>query len=232
MKQYLEQSTRLLTLTMVLFLAQAGLNNSYANNGNIEAIMQKLIQIENKIDAAPDLSSAIAGIDSDLGDLAAQQYVPFSVQIFGGLCDEKDQDGSANPEILIETDGEDTFVLNSILIKRGNLHPLVDFMFISVNALVIDGTTFDTRTGNIFLDPSQTQTAVRHSADILGMPIRIGQIGSETEGGVVPNQVVADDSVKVEMFCRTDGAEDFDVSVVRVSGWKRPEDNISVTYTP
>ena len=233
MIQYLERSARLLALTLLLFLASAGLNTSYANNGTIADIMEKLIQIENKIDAAPDYSSVIADIDSNVEDLVTQQYVPFSVQIPGGLCDEAGANGSANPEILVETDGEDTFVLNSILIKRGQMFPDVDFLFISVNSLVIDGTNFDTRTENIFLDTTQSQTAVLHSADILGMPIRIGSLNNDnTEGGVVPNQVVADDSVKVRMFCRTDGAEDFNIGVIRVSGWKRPADNISVTYTP
>src|SRR6185503_5585816 len=74
------------------------------------------------------------------------QYVPFKVQINGGLCD-SGPSPSSNPSITI--DGDSTFVVTSILIKRGPMNP-VDFMFLSVNTVSIDGTSFDTRTGNLF----------------------------------------------------------------------------------
>jgi hypothetical protein len=63
------------------------------------------------------------------------------------------------------------------------MFPDVDFLYFRLNAMRIDGTNFDTRTGNISLEPTGTPTAVLHSGDILGMPIRIGRLDAHGPGG-------------------------------------------------
>jgi len=160
-------------------------------------------------------------------------YVPFKVEIPGGLCDSAPSP-SSNPQIIVDSDGMSTFVVTSILIKRGFQNP-VDFLFLSVNGVEINGTPFDTRTGNLF-DPLFGEFAVEQSADIMGTPVRRGGSLVDPEpGGNVPHQIVADggtvDDVKVRLFCRSD-EQDLDIETVVVAGWKRARDTISVTYVP
>ena len=79
---------------------------------------------------------------------APDLHEPFKVQISGGLCD-SGPSPSSNPEIMIDSNGTDSFVVTSILVKRALMNP-VDFSFFSVNTVQIDGTSFDTRTGTLF----------------------------------------------------------------------------------
>lgn len=160
-------------------------------------------------------------------------YVPFKVQISGGLCDSAPAP-SSNPRIIIDSDGTDTFVVTSILIKRGFQNP-VDFLFLSVNGVEINGTHFETRTGNLF-DPLFGEFAVEQSADIMGMPVRRGgSISTPEPGGNVPHQIVANggttEDVKVRLFCRSDN-QDLDIETVLVAGWKKAGDTIAVSYVP
>ena len=170
----------------------------------------------------------LAAVAAKLADL----YVPFKVEIAGGLCDSGPAP-SSNPEIVIDSDGTDTFVVTSILIKRAPMNP-VDFMFLSVNTIRINGTSFDTRTGNVF-GPIGGEFAVLQSADILGMPVRQTSIVDSTPGGNVPQQIVANgvgaEDIKVGLFCRSDN-RDMSLATILVAGWKKPADAISVIYVP
>lgn len=175
--------------------------------------------IQEKLDAVSEQLDAI--------------YVPFKVEIPGGLCNSA-ASPSANPRIIIDGDGADVFNLNSVLVKRGPQNP-VDFLFLSVNGLTIDGTFFETRTGNLF-DPLFGEFAVEQAADIMGMPVRRGgSIAEPKPGGNVPHQVVAagggDEDVTVHLFCRSD-EQDLEIETILVAGWKKPVDTISVTYVP
>jgi len=177
-----------------------------------------------------------AAIQRQLREINAKldnPYVPFKVQIGGGLCDSAPSP-SSNPQIIIDSDGTDTFVVTSILIKRGFQNP-VDFLFLSVNGVEINGTYFETRTGNLF-DPLFGEFAVEQSADIMGMPVRRGgSISTPEPGGNVPHQIVADggttEDVKVRLFCRSDN-QDLNIETVVVAGWKKARDGIAVTYVP
>ena len=159
-------------------------------------------------------------------------YVPFRVEIAGGICNTAGA-GSANPEILIDSDGgRGTFVVTSILIKT-NL-PLTGFSFLSVNSLRIDGTKYDTRTQNLI---EFVGTGVEESADLMGTPIRVDSLGGTAPptGGRFPTQIIADsagtDDIRIQLFCRSD-VSDLDLDIVSVAGWKRPVDTITVTYVP
>lgn len=171
----------------------------------------------------------LEAINARLDDL----YVPFKVQIGGGLCNSAPA-GSANPQIIIDSDGTDTFVVTSVLVKRGFQNP-VDFLFLSLNGVAINGTFFETRTGNLF-DPLFGEFAVQQSADLMGTPVRRGgNINTPEPGGNVPHQIVADggtvDDVKFTLFCRSDN-QDLDIENVVVAGWKKTADTITVTYVP
>lgn len=173
------------------------------------------------------LQQQLEEINAKLDDV----YVPFKVQIGGGLCNSAAQ-GSSNPRIIVDADGMDTFVLTSVLIKRGFQNP-TDFLFLSLNGVEINGTYFETRTGNLF-DPLFGEFAVQQSADILGMPVRRGGLIQTAEpGGNVPHQVIAEgggvEDVRFTLFCRSDN-QDLDIEAILVAGWKKPGDTISVTY--
>jgi hypothetical protein len=161
--------------------------------------------------------------------MVAAQYVPFKVQINGGLCD-SGPSPSSNPSITI--DGDSTFVVTSILIKRGPMNP-VDFMFLSVNTVSIDGTSFDTRTGNLF-GPIGGEFAVLQAADIMGMPVR--QTGMTSgPGGNVPHEIVAEGpgpaDIHVQLFCRSDNRS-MNIATILVAGWKLRAGHVTVTYSP
>jgi hypothetical protein len=161
-------------------------------------------------------------------------FVPFKIEIPGGLCD-SGPSPSSNPEIHIDSDGTGPFVVKSILVRRGFMNP-VDFMFLAVGSVAIDGTRFDTRTGNLF-GPIGGEFAVLQAADILGMPVRQpGSISTQPgPGGNVPHQIVAagdgPEDVRIQLFCRSDLRE-MNLDRVLVAGWKQPADTISVTYVP
>lgn len=160
---------------------------------------------------------------------AQQGYVPYKVQIAGGLCDSR-LSPSSNPAMTI--DGDSTFVVTSILLKRGRMNP-VDFSFLTVNSVTIDGTLFDTRTGNLF-GPIGGEFGVLQSADIMGMPVR--QTGMTSRpGGNVPHQIVSDGAgrsdIIVRLFCRSDH-RDMDIATILVAGWKLPGTTVRITYTP
>lgn len=194
------------------------------------------------------IQSQLAAINAQLGQLdtiqlqltqleavaakVADLYVPFKVEIAGGLCDSAPAP-SSNPEIVIDSDGTDTFVVTSILIKRAPMNP-VDFMFLSVNTVRINGTSFDTTTGNLF-GPIGPEFAVLQSADILGMPVRQTSIIDPEPGGNVPHQIVASgvgaQDINVRLFCRSDN-QDMSLATILVAGWKKPADTISVIYVP
>jgi hypothetical protein len=195
--------------------------------------------IQNKLAAISAQLNQLGGISTQLNQLLAQSvkvgdlYVPFKVEIAGGLCDSA-ASPSSNPKIVIDSDGTDTFVVTSILVKRGFMNP-VDFLFLSVNGVEIDGTIFDTRTGNLF-GPLGGEFAVMQSADILGMPVRMGGLITDSQpGGNVPHQIVAEgegaQDIRVDMFCRSDN-QDMNIETVLVAGWKKPGDTVSVSYVP
>ena len=160
-------------------------------------------------------------------------YVPFKVQVAGGLCD-SGPSGSSNPRIVIDSDGASPFQVDSILIKRAFQNP-TDFTFLALNGVEVDGTFFETRTANLF-DPLFGEFAVQQAADIMGMPVRRGgTINSGKPGGNVPHRIVAEgdgsEDVKVMLFCRSD-LQDLSIETVLVAGWKKPTDTITVTYVP
>jgi hypothetical protein len=178
-----------------------------------------------------EIHQKLDAISAQLDALAL--YVPFKVQVAGGVCDSAAAP-SSNPKIVIDSNGAGPFAVNSILIKRGFQNP-VDFLFLAVNGVTIDGTFFETRTGNLF-DPLFGEFAVEQAADIMGMPVRRGgSITDPAPGGNVPHEIVAEgdgtEDVRVLLFCRSD-AQDLSIETVLVAGWKRPGDTISVTYVP
>lgn len=183
--------------------------------GQLNAIQLQLTQLEALVAKAADL------------------YAPFKVEIAGGLCD-SGPSPSSNPEILIDSNGTDNFVVTSILVKRGFMNP-VDFTFLSVNTVRVNGVSFDTRTGNLF-GPIGGEFGVLQSADILGMAVRqTSAIVDSVPGGNVPHQIVASgagaEDIKVRLFCRSDN-QDMNLATILVAGWKKPGDTITVTYIP
>lgn len=195
-----------------------------AIQSHLAAIAAQLAQLDS-IQLQLTQLEAIAAKVADL-------YVPFKVEIAGGLCDSGPAP-SSNPEIVIDSDGTGPFVVTSILIKRALMNP-VDFMFLSVNTVRINGTSFDTRTGNLF-GPIGGEFAVLQSADILGMPVRQTSIVDPEPGGNVPQQIVASgggaEDIKVRLFCRSDN-QDMSLATILVAGWKKPADTVSVHYVP
>jgi len=182
-----------------------------------------------------DLADTLSGIEEHLTAIhtaSNRRHVPFRVEAAGGLGNAA-IDGSSNPEILIESDGNSGhFVVTSILVKTNV--PLTGFAFLSVNSLDVNGTRFDTRTQNLV---EHVGTGVNESADLMGAPIRVDSLGGTNPptGGNFPFEIIAENDgsgdVRIQLFCRSD-VSDLDIEVVGVSGWKRPGDMITATFVP
>lgn len=176
------------------------------------------------IPSSPTKAQSIAGFAA-----AGPGLVPFVAEIPGGLANSAGV-GSANPEILIDSDGEDGFLIVNSILLRTNVQGSGDFQFLRVNTLTINGTEYDTRTPNLV---GPLGSGVNESADLMGTPIRTDS--SDTAGGCFPTTILAQnagvDPIEVRLFARAD-VTDLNVSSVRVSGWKRAADTVSVTWVP
>jgi hypothetical protein len=165
-------------------------------------------------------------------------FIPFKVlKTELGICNSAVA-GSANPEITIDNNGTTgSFVVTSILMKTVAPPgiPTTGFRFLRVNNVTIDGVRFDTGTGN--LTGPTSGTGVAESFDIMGTPvIRSADIQNTSQpGGNFPLQIVADSAgdsdIRVRLFCRSDD-QDLNFDSLIVSGWKLPDDTVTVTYTP
>jgi hypothetical protein len=205
----------------------------YAQGGPLADIQNQLTTISTQLNQLATLAAQLEALQQQtaLAAKAADQYVPFKVQIPGGLCD-SGPSPSSNPAIVIDSDGTDPFVVTSILVRRGVMNP-VDFMFLSLNTVRINGTGFDTRAGNL-LHPIGGEFAVLQAVDLLGTPVR-PRLDDERVGGNVPHQIVADgdgpEDIHVRLFCRSD-LQDMNLDTVLVAGWKKPAASIAVSYVP
>lgn len=162
--------------------------------------------------------------------------VPFTVaETTGGLCDSAGS-GTSVPEITIDSDGtEGHFVITSVLILTASPGvPATGFRGFSINHVDIDGERFYTRTGDLL--GRADGVGVHESVDLMGTPVRRnGDADVPVAGGNFPHQIVAisDDinDVSISMFCATDD-DDLSFYRIQVSGWKRPADTVTVTFTP
>lgn len=206
----------------------------------LEEIKNEIRSIETSVNS-PDygleqIKSQISDIQTTLATSGQNNMVPFKVvDTTGGICNAA-LTNSANPEIHINSDGTDgDFVITSILLKTaGTGVPITGFYALSINSVTINGLKFDTRTGNLV--GATDGSGVLESADLMGTPIRRTHMsGTQDPGGNFPHQIVAESNgvndVMVRLFCRSDD-EDLNIAAVAVSGWKKPSDNISVSYIP
>lgn len=166
---------------------------------------------------------------------ACTDYKPFNATAPGGICNTA-AEASANPQIRIDSDGTDYFVVTSILIKTGPQDQGAEgYAFLSVNSISIDGTRFDAITGNI-TDSDVGGWGINESADLLGTPIRRTPLGADGEkGGNFPHQIIADgngpNDIAISLFCRAD-EYDLNIETILIAGWKQASDKITVTYVP
>ena len=216
----------------------------------VDALGPKLDLVNGKLDAQATTAAAnVQALQASLTALSLKidalatpaGMVPFSVQAPGGLCD-SGPSPSSNPQILIEGTGSHLFVVNSILVKSAPQPAGQEgYAFFTVNSVTIDGTGFDTRTGNLMA--TVDGFGVQESADLMGTPVRIEPpVGltstprsASESGGNFPHQIVADAAgsgdIRIQLFCRSD-AFPFSVETVRVSGWKWATDSVAVSYLP
>lgn len=206
----------------------------------LEEIKREIRSIETAI-YSPDyglgeIKNEINDIKNALDSAGQNNLAPFKVvDSTGGICNAA-ATNSANPQILVESDGtEGNFVVTSILLKTaGTGVPTSGFFALSINSVTINGMKFDTRTGNLV--GATDGSGVLESADLMGTPVRRSHMsGSQEPGGNFPHQIVANsyglNDIMVRLFCRSD-IEDLNISAVAVSGWKQAGENISVTYIP
>ena len=173
------------------------------------------------------------GVTSAL--LVGCQMVPFTAETTGGICNTASTN-SANPEIVIDSEGEKPFVVTSILIRTGPQgQGMEGYEFLSINSVRVNGSLFETRTSNITQPVSGW--GVHESADLMGTPIRLTSdpAAQDEKGGNFPLQIVAEGSgtndINVRLFCRADQF-DLNIDAVRVGGWKPAADTVTVTYIP
>ena len=202
-----------------------------AIEADFDKVLDELGNINGDLSALDDKLDALI---ADVGNIVT--LVPFmELDFTGGICNTA-VEGSANPEIIINSDGvEGHFVVTSVLLKTdGTGVPTTGFFALSINSVRIDGTLFDTRTGNLV--GATDGSGVLESADLMGTPVRRSSFSGDQEpGGNFPHQIVAEsdgnEDIRIRLFCRSDD-EDLDIAVVAASGWKHPDDTITVTLVP
>ena len=170
---------------------------------------------------------------SDSYRLTCNSLEPFVVEIPGGLANSAAV-GSANPEIIIDSDGaEGSLVVKSVLIKTNV--PFPGFVALALNHARLNGTVYSTRTANLV---GHIGSGVTESADLLGTNVRTSSLldpDGPIPGGTVPQELIVSnfgaDDIEFQLFARSD-TSDLEIESVRVSGWKRRGDSVSVTYVP
>ncbi len=172
---------------------------------------------------------------NQINDKLDAQVVPFKiVDDIGGLCDSAGG-STSNPEIHIDSNGEEgEFVITSILVRSAPSLPTTGLLDLIINRVVIDGDSFDTRTGNI-LNPT-FGSGVAESADLMGTSVlRNTDPSDPLPGGSFPHQIVAEsagaEDVRIDLFCSSTD-DDLTIDQILVAGWKRPADTITLTYVP
>ena len=176
---------------------------------------------------------SLTDIEGRLANIESALYVPFKVQIAGGICDTGGA-GTSNPLITIDSNAPSgVFLVTGVLVRTNDI-PSTGFVALSLNRITIDGIAYDTRTAN--LTDNVGGTGVQESFDIMGTPVQVtANLNDHTPGGNVPHQIAADaagnNDIPYELFCRTD---DLDLTIlnIMVTGWKRPSETVAVTYTP
>ena len=162
---------------------------------------------------------------------AIPRMVPFMVEIPGGLANSAGA-GSANPKILIDSDGQAGHFVTSSIVVRTNA-PSSGFQTLSVNYARLNSEFYHFVTASI-LGPAGG--GVQESADIMGTPVDAVDFGTAVHGGSFPRELIVQnagsiDDIIIQLFARSD-TSDMDIEKVRVTGWKRAGDNISVVYVP
>lgn len=186
-----------------------------------------------------DVAAQAAQVVNELRAINArldEQVVPFTVvDATGGLCDSAGP-GTSTVEITVDSDGTaGHFVITSVLLlTTAPGIPETGFLGFHINHVDIDGERFFTRTGTL-LGPTDG-FGVFESVDLMGTPVRRNSDkDAPIAGGNFPHQIVAEsdgiNDVSISMFCSTMD-DDVSFSHIKVSGWKRPADTITVTFTP
>lgn len=188
---------------------------------------------------AKEAAAQVGPVINQLQNLNAKLdavVVPFKVvDTTGGLCDSAGT-GTSTVDLEIDSDGEEGhFVVTSVLfltVPPGV--PETGFNSFNINHLEIDAERFFTRSGNL-LGPTDG-FGVYESIDIMGVPLRRnGDSENPIPGGSFPHQIVAEsadsDDIHISFFCSTTD-DDLSFSRIQVSGWKRPADTITLTFTP
>ncbi|MGH9923452.1 MAG: hypothetical protein ACRD38_11940, partial [Nitrososphaerales archaeon] len=139
-------------------------------------------------------------------------------------CDVNDGTGDTD-RIIINSDGTDgTFMVNSIVVEVG-IDAIGDV--VQVEGLRVDGVNFDF--DQSVVNDLTGLNSNRMAFDIIGASI----LGS---GRYVQTIVAESDTtpdIEVELFCDADGVGDITIGDedIIVSGWKKPTENISITYS-
>ncbi|MEL6216810.1 MAG: hypothetical protein AAFQ99_14180, partial [Pseudomonadota bacterium] len=180
---------------------------------------------------------SLADIELALQAIGSERYVPYKVQINGGICNTA-AFGSSNPVITIDSDGsEGTFSITSVSARTNGI-PIDPALRISLNDIRLDGTNFDFPTNSLIND-AFGGTAIDESFNILGADLRANSTSDPADylasAGRVPHELVADsigsNDVQFVLFCRSD-VVDLQLDRIVVTGWKKASDTVTVTYTP
>ena len=186
-------------------------------------------------EASAQAAQVISGLQTINAKIDAL-VVPFKVvETTGGLCDSAGV-GTSTPNLEIDSDGtEGHFVVTSmIFLTELPGVPVTGFDAFNINHLEVDAERFYTRSGNL-LGPTDGP-GVYESIDIMGVPLRRNaDYANPVAGGNFPHQIVAEsndtDDIHISFFCSS-ADDDISFSRIQVSGWKRPGDTITVTFTP
>jgi len=157
------------------------------------------------------------------GNVTDSIYIPFKKEISplagGFVCDLVDGGSSDTDTITINSDKTTGFFLiTGINFVTSDVDEMQDE--IAVLNILVDGGAFAFSSGDITGDLPNGITF-----DIMGYQGVVGKF---------PHQIVAEsngaEDVKIIISCQAGTTTDIDFNLITVSGWKRADEQISVTY--
>jgi hypothetical protein len=182
--------------------------------GNVDTIAEALREIKVEINA---IEAAVSGIS-----VGATPYVPFSVAVTG-TCDVAG--GPADLDRII-INGDSDLMVTGVLLRSAGVDEVADSIF--VDSLRVDDVPFFIASEDL----TGSATIANANLDIMGLTRPPSFVGAQPRH--MPTTVAATgagtNDLEIFLTCDSSTTSDITWASILVSGWRKADDTITVTY--